>query len=582
MPKLDAFLLEVAETLNSSLQLEETLERVAQLVRQAIDYKIFAILLLDERTEELRFRFAIGYPQIVIDTFRIKLGVGVTGQAALRREPVLVNDVEDAPFYVEGPPGVRSELAVPLMIQGRLIGVINIEAPEPGYFTQEHVRLLTLVASRVAVAIENARLYTRVANQARLLTLLNEIARGLTSILNLDELLQRVGDELQRLTDYQMFSVLLLNPQNILVHRFSLRFGEKVQIKQDIPLGEGLVGFAALHNQPVVVADVLNDGRYIQTNQETRSELVVPLAYSGKVIGVLDIEHTQLGYFTEEHVRTIVTLAAQVAIAIENARLYQTVREQERRMEQDLTLARELQRQVLPACCPVLRCAEVFARFVPARQIGGDLYDFLPQSAERMGIAVGDVSGKGAPAAIYAALTSGFLRSHVGQRLSAAHMMSALNTSLTDRPVPGAYVSVLFAVWDEATGRMQIANSGLPQPILYRGSAAANDIPECQAMQRIEVGGLPAGMFPEATYEQITLSPEPGDLIVFSTDGILDASNVAGEMFGRTRMEKIIAENQDASAEGLVGAIFAAVAAHADGVEQFDDQTVVALKILGA
>jgi sigma-B regulation protein RsbU (phosphoserine phosphatase) len=441
--------------------------------------------------------------------------------------------------------------------------------------------MLTLVASRVAGAIENARLYTRVAHQARSLTLLNEIARGLTSILNLDELLQRVGDELRRLTDYQMFSVLLLNKSNILEHRFSVRFGEKVQIKQNIPLGEGLVGYAALHNETVSVGDVLHDPRYINTNPETRSELVVPMVHSGRMIGVLDIEHTRLGYFTEEHVRTISTLAAQVAIAIDNARLYETVREQERRMEQELALARELQRRVLPPACPTLRTADIAARFLPARQIGGDLYDFLPQSSERMGIAVGDVSGKGAPAAIYAALTSGYLRSRAGERLTAAQMMAALNTSLTDRPVPGAYVSLLYAVWDEATGRLLIANSGLPQPIVYRAGAAQAGGGECKAVDRIEVSGLPAGLFPEASYEQATLAPEPGDVIVLFTDGIMDASSAAGEMFGRTRMEQVVAAHHGGTAEELVGEIFAAVTAHADGVEQFDDQTVVALKFLG-
>ena len=199
-------------------------------------------------------------------------------------------------------------------------------------------------------------------------------------------------------------------------HRFSLRFNESVQLKHEIPLGVGLVGYAAQHKQAVLVPDVSKDPRYIKANPETRSELCIPLIYKDKVIGVLDIEHTRRGYFNEDHVRTMTTLAAQVAIAIENATLYERIARQEKRLEQDLALARELQFRLLPQKLPIFQHAEVASRFAPARQIGGDLYDFLKYSGQGViGIAVGDVSGKGAPAAIYAALVSGIARSH-GQR----------------------------------------------------------------------------------------------------------------------------------------------------------------------
>ena len=119
--------------------------------------------------------------------------------------------------------------------------------------------------------------------------------------------------------------------------------------------------------------DVSKDPRYIQTNPETRSELAVPLIYKGKVIGVLDLEHTRRGFFTEEHQRTMTTLAAQIAIALENARLYEEIERQERRLERDLALARELQGRLLPQTSPKLAHLEVAAKFVPARAIGGDL-----------------------------------------------------------------------------------------------------------------------------------------------------------------------------------------------------------------
>ncbi len=186
---VESFLLEVADADNTSLDLDTTLNRVAELVRRIIDYEIFAILLLNEKTQELRIRFQIGHPPEVAERIRIKAGEGVTGLAAQRREAVLVDDVAEGPAYINAIPRVRSELAVPLIVKNRVIGVIDIEAPYRNYFTEEHRRVLALIASRVAIGIENARLYTRTTRQARTLTVLNEISRELTSILNLDQLL---------------------------------------------------------------------------------------------------------------------------------------------------------------------------------------------------------------------------------------------------------------------------------------------------------------------------------------------------------------------------------------------------------
>ena len=567
---LESFLLEVADAVNTTLDLDQLFRRIAEMVRRAINYEILTVMLLDKRSQELRVRFAIGYPEGSVPNYRVKVGQGVTGQAAARREPVLVNEATQTSFYIAAIPGVHSELAVPLIVKNEVIGVINLEAVQPGHFTEEHQRLLALVASRIAVSVVNAQLYTRVARQARSLALLNEIAQNLSSILNLDELLRRTAEQLQRLTDYQLFSVLLLDESGTkLEHRFSQRSGESIHIKRDIPLGQGLVGYAARHNQPVLVPDVSRDGRYINLNPETRAELVVPLVYQDKVIGVLDLEHTVRAYFSEEHVRTLTTLAAQIAIAIENARLYETVTRQERQLASDLDLARELQNRLLPPRRPRLRAAEISAHFCPARFVGGDLYDFVPYSRERMGVAVGDVSGKGAPAAIYAALGSGFLRSHAAAELGPAKLLAAVNRSLAERPIAAHYLSMIFALWDDRRGRLTISNSGLPQPIYCRQGG----------MEKVPVAGLPLGLFGNAQYDELVYRPKPGELFVFFSDGLTDASNPEGQMFGRSRLEAVVAGNRTRSAEEIIRAIVDAVTAFTAGAAPWDDQTIVALKI---
>jgi phosphoserine phosphatase RsbU/P len=570
--KVDPLLLEVADVVNTTLDLDTTLRRVAELVRKVIDYEIFGILLLNEKTQELYFRFQVGYAREIAERMRIRVGEGVTGIAAQRREAILVDDVSTDPRYISAVPNVRSELAVPLIIKNRLIGVIDIESPQPNHFTEEHKRLLTLIASRMAVGIENARLYTRTTRQARTLVLLNEIARELTSILNVDELLKRIAELLSRLIDYQMFSILLLDATGEkLQHRFSQRFLENIQLKHEIPLGRGVVGYAAQHKEAVLVPDVNKDPRYVKANPETRSELAVPLVYKDKVIGVLDLEHTRRGFFTDDHKRTVTTLAAQVAIAIENAQLYEQIARQEKRLERDLAMARQLQFRLLPPTLPKLSHLDIAAKFVPARAIGGDLYDFVSYSMSRTAIVIGDVSGKGAPAAIYAALVSGILRSHAPIEPGPAEMLSAVNFSLGERRIDGQFVSLIYAVWDDRNRTLQVANSGLPRPIYCHDGK----------IEIIEATGLPLGLFDDADYDELSFRAKPGDMFVFFSDGILDASNKAEELFGRERVGELVAANPNASAEEIVKLIFKAVAEHASGEEAFDDQTVVAIRVKG-
>ncbi len=318
----------------------------------------------------------------------------------------------------------------------------------------------------MSIAVENARLYTRLSRQAQTLTVLNEISREITSILDLDDLLERIGLLLKRVIDFQMFTILLWNERTEqFEHRFSTRYGERVTRERNVTLGKGIIGTAAQQREPLLAPDVRKDSRYVAENPETRSELSVPLIYKGEVIGVIDLEHTRVNYYNEDHVRTLSTLAAQVAISIANARLYQRIHEEEQRMERDLEMARKVQLRLMPSRPPKLERAEIAAQFLAARSIGGDVYDFLDYGPGRTALAVGDVSGKAAPAALYAALVSGILRSLAPQHLSPAAMLAALNDQLQERKLDSQYVTMLMAVWDDSNQTLQIANAGSVQPL---------------------------------------------------------------------------------------------------------------------
>jgi phosphoserine phosphatase RsbU/P len=563
-----AYLMRLTDALNTTLDLQTLLTRTSELVLTFIHYRIFAILLLNDRTQELRVRFQIGHTPEV-ERMRIPLGKGVIGQVALTRQPILLNDVSAEEQYFTVNSAVRSELAIPLIAKNRLIGVMDLESEQVGYFRPEHLHLLTLTASRIAQAIENARLYARISRQAESLAVLNEIAVELTSILDLDPLLERVGQLLRRVIDYQMFTVMLLDEKGeTLITRYVWRFGHAHAPLRRLDIKSGLVGAAVREWRLVNVPDVRKDSRYLPMNSETRSELIVPLFYKGRIIGVLDLEHTKTNFFHEEHERIITTLAAQVAISIENARLYQAVRRQERQLERDVAMAREVQLRLMPSTLPKFVNADVAARFMPARSIGGDLYDFLDYGPHRTAIVLGDVSGKAAPAALFAALVSGIMRSAAVQRHSEpAEMLAGLNEAIQERKLESQYVTLLFAIWNDENRTIRIANSGAVQPVLCRAGKSVT----------VRIEGFPLGLFPDVTYDEIELETQPKDVIVFASDGIYDAENAQGEMYGQERLTTLLCASRERPAHEIVDAILADVGRFQGGQDRFDDETIIVL-----
>jgi sigma-B regulation protein RsbU (phosphoserine phosphatase) len=565
------FMLEVSDLVNGTLDLDQVLHRVAELVRRVVQYEIFAILLLNERTQELRIRLAVGHLPEVVDKVRVKLGRGVTGQAALTRQPQLVNDVSAEPNYIPALKNIGSELAVPILWKNQAIGVIDIQAPERNAFSETHQQALVLIASRIASAIENAKLYRSSVQREKTLELLNDISREMTSILSLDDLLTRTAEMVRRVIEYQLFSVLMLNPEgDKLQHRLSVKLGEHIQIKHDIPVGKGITGAAMAARQAVVVKDVREDPRYIEVNPDVRSELAVPLVHQDQVLGVLDLEHTRKGYYTERHARTMSTLAAQMAVAVANARLYQKVVRAERQMERDLRMAQEVQEHLLPARLPELPHLRIAARTVAARQLGGDLYDFIPYRGQRTAIAVGDVSGKGAGAALYGAVVSGLLRMQAARQPAPADMLAAVNQALLDRHVESQFMTLIYALWSERSRRLQIANSGLPYPI-HVTPAGCHIVP---------AAGIPLGMLENSRYEEISLRLAPGEMVVCISDGITEMMNRAGEEYGRARLERLLRHVAAEEPAAVAEAIFADVERFGGGLPAADDRTVVVLKAL--
>jgi phosphoserine phosphatase RsbU/P len=296
----------------------------------------------------------------------------------------------------------------------------------------------------------------------------------------------------------------------------------------------------------------------------------VPLIHKDKVLGVFDLESSELDRFNEEHVKILTPLASQVAVAIENAGLYAELRLKDARMRRELTIARRVQHGLFPEESPSGPGWEASAHFRPAQELGGDLYDFYTLGDGRLALAVGDVSGKGVPAALYGAFASGTVRARAFLGQEPAEVLFRANRALRRRGVDGFFCTLSYALFDFKARRVAIASSGMPYPLHYRAKSA-----QCVP---VEIAGLPLGAFDDSRYEEASLPLEPGDVLVFHSDGVSESHN-GKESYGLARLRQIV-EEKALPAHDLGERILRDLALFMDGAEPSDDVTLVVVRIL--
>jgi serine phosphatase RsbU (regulator of sigma subunit) len=293
---------------------------------------------------------------------------------------------------------------------------------------------------------------------------------------------------------------------------------------------------------------------------------------------VLDLESPELDAFTKRDVEILTLLASQAAVAIENARLYETVRANEVRLEKEVRFAQRVQAALLPVGLPKrMKGVEVAASFSPARELGGDFHDFLSPEANTLAVALGDVSGKGVPAALYSVFAAELIRGRtfrrrfLPDRSGPASVLSSVNTILHQRQLEEYYCTLCYAIFDLKRRVLTMANSGLPYPL--RASA--------DGVTQIELPGVPLGSFQGSTYDEISIALHTGDVFVFCSDGVSEAMNANGDEFGAARLAEIVERTRQLTPRAIVEEIGQRVEAFREGAPPNDDMTVVVVKITG-
>lgn len=576
---------ELSVEFSSILDLDELIECVARRVREVIDFKFFNLLLVDETRGGLVWKKTIGYPPEEVARHElIPFDRSIASAAARTAHTIIVDDLhaDERNFRipVEGDEEPRSEIAVPLILvrERRVVGVMTLESVEPNYFNRDHERLLSVLCNQLAIALEHARLYDELRQRTREMETLIEIGHEITSILDLDRLLNHIAPLLDRVICYEFLLVGLIDEEREqFVWHVEQGYGvESRERTLRTPLNRGIVARAVRERRTQIVGEIALDPDYYVDDAwrdlGQRSEIAVPLIYEGRVIGVIVLESSRPYAFNQVHSRLLENVANHLSIAIVNARLYAEHVERERRLEREILMARDVQRAMIPEQPPALKGFEIAAVLEPALNLSGDFYDYIRLSDKRLGLLIGDVSGKGVRAAMGMAAARSLLRSVARRGHGPARVLRDANLRLHRDLGRQLLLTLVYGVIDAETRTFQYCNAGHNAPFLIKASGK---------WRTLKTGGLLLGVFDKQQYKTETVHLERGDLLFLYTDGLVEAHTPSPERveFGEGRVLELLLQNRHLKARALLDLVVGEVKSFASGAHQHDDLTLVVIKV---
>ncbi len=585
----------LALDLNSSLDLDEVLQRVMQDVISLTNAERGFVLLLEEggSGDQPQDVTAIAPGMKVSVSSGIDVGVIISQDFQAARsvienvlssgEPVLTSDAQSDSRFNEHQSVIMlklvSILCVPLKIKEKIQGIIYVDSRvQKAVFTPAELELLTIIGANAAIAIENARLYHETQKRLEALNFLYTISQEITATLDTKRVLKVSTEAVVRLLGAAAASILTIEGDELVFQVAVGAFAAAVSPFR-IERGKGIVGWVAEHCQPLIINDLYQDERFspefdLKSGFRSESLVATPMVVNDRPLGVIEVFNKPGGFSLADQ-ELLVTFASVVGFAIENARLYEVAVEKGR-MEKELMVARSVQTSLLPRSTPDLPGWEIASRWLPARQVAGDFYDFIPlhgEGPDRLGFVIADVTDKGMPAALFMAFTRSTLRASISTLHTPAEALTHANALINADSYKSMFVTLFYGSLDPVSGRLTYVNAGHTPPILLRPQAAA-------PIARLRMPSLPLGIDETTLYQQEVLELQPGEMLIAYTDGATDALNDQGEDFGLQRLEQVILANQGASAEQMAAAIELALEEFINDSDAFDDITLVIIRRL--
>ena len=481
---------------------------------------------------------------------------------------ILVGDVREDPRY-RGTLGstfgirVRALMAVPIRHHERVIGVIEAVRAVCEGFADPDRSFLQQVARNLAPTVEHASLLQQLRLNLQERELLLKVIREVNTSLEIDEIMEKILDCLSEAVPMDAAGIFLFDEESAELRVVASR--GYTDLHTVVP-SEGIAGASIQSHRGIIVDRVDHDERYIAARGGTRAEMAVPMATAGEVIGAINLESNQESAYGTHHLRIAEMIAGQVSTAITNARFHRE-RLRHTQVEHELSLAREIQVRLLPGGAMRLGEVELDGISVPSSAVGGDAYDFFVLNDRLLCLSIVDVSGHGLDAALLMASTWTGVRLLSDAVSDPAEIAWRLNRTLYDGSPPNRYVTAVLGVLDTETGHLRYCNAG-HHPPLRLGANQRDDLLG---------GGPPLGLFASSQYRSFELHLEAGDLLVFHTDGLIEATDNNGHEFGRDRLVRVLTKPQQQPLAELIEGVRRTVRQHCATAEGLEDDVTLML-----
>lgn len=597
---ISTVLMQVAEASQSASGLDELLSTMVRLAPLLIGVRKCAFFLWDEPLQAFLLKAVYGIDNLPHTIEFIEEDVPALQQMRLLKTPVFIEDAaRDLQIPAAAAEGAGTVIMLPLLARGEILGsflVTHQNADPTGAhqpFDNQTLSILQGIAHQTAVAVENIRLLEARQEEAYVTAVMLQVAQAVVSQNELDDILDTIVHLLPILVGIDSTVIYLWDGPRRMFHPAQAFTGSH-QIEErilSVPYFEGEFPLLdAVHESDQPITCVLQDAalppedwcevacppggtRLTREHSRAGNYLVgYPLSVKGENYGVLIAKETSVPPAVHDRRMEIIHgVAQQISLAIQNERLNAEMISRER-VEREFQLAREIQRTFLPSHMLNLPKWELDVRWQPAREVGGDFYDFFRLEENRLGLVISDVSDKGMPAALYMTVTRTLIRAAAQSQKSPARVLDRVNRLLMSDSVNSMFVTAVYAILELDTGRLVYANAGHNRPLLLRADGGA--------VEQFPKGGIALGILDRARLEEHEIHLNPGDTLLLYTDGVTESFSPEGDAFGENRLIESLQDANGKNIHELLQAIDAALEEFQQGELASDDLTILAIRAL--
>lgn len=420
---------------------------------------------------------------------------------------------------------------------------------------------------RAGQILEHTALYLDVIQRNLEIKKIFEVSQKLLTSLNTEEILEFLLDALAEVIPFDAGVIFLFDPETKKLFKKASK-GYEEGIDFTLKIGQGACGRVAETRRISLIKNVESADHYYPIRPQTRSQVSIPLERQNELMGVLSLESDEVGYFTFHSIELLNLFSNQAVIALYNAKQYE-ISLTKTHLEHELINAAKVQKVLLPQRSPFFENLRISFSHIPSKLVSGDLFDLAGIDDKTLGLVVGDVSGKGAGAAIMMSLVLAGFRAYKKSRLAVCEVVARLNNLLEESVSDGRYATLFYALISTKKNQITFTNAGHNPPFLFR---ANGDIEELSG------GGIVLGYLANQNYIQKTIPFTRGDILLTYTDGITEALNIEGEEFGEERLKQVVKESTDLNCLELKNKILEEVDNHTKSDLISDDRTMVIVK----